>query len=251
MWGWDHSHWAQAWTPWGLWMNLETQRGGRRDQPCKLLALYTCCHGLGHPPLPGLSLISVSQAGLLTNSVCVCVCVLSHFSCVCFFATPWTVVSQAPLCMGFSRLEYWSGLPCPPPGESSLLRDRTCVSCTAGGFFTAEPQGKPTDYQYLHYIDKSCQGACVRIHPPVSPSFWHAELRGESEFPGHLSLPVSWASFHTSNSFDVNYLFVFSNHAFFHMSLLAFFLMLFRNSTLGILAMCDMSWKKNGSFYFV
>ena len=33
------------------------------------------------------------------------------------FATPWTVVHQAPLSMGFSRQEYWSGLPCPPPGD--------------------------------------------------------------------------------------------------------------------------------------
>ena len=31
-------------------------------------------------------------------------------------ATLWTVAHQAPLCMGFSRQEYWSGLPCPPPG---------------------------------------------------------------------------------------------------------------------------------------
>ena len=31
--------------------------------------------------------------------------------------TPWTVVRQAPLSMGFSRQEYWSGLPCPPPGD--------------------------------------------------------------------------------------------------------------------------------------
>ena len=30
---------------------------------------------------------------------------------------PWTVARQAPLSMGFSRLEYWSGLPCPPPGD--------------------------------------------------------------------------------------------------------------------------------------
>ena len=30
---------------------------------------------------------------------------------------PWTVARQAPLCMGFSRQEYWSGLPCPPPGD--------------------------------------------------------------------------------------------------------------------------------------
>ena len=33
------------------------------------------------------------------------------------FATPWTVALQAPLSMGFSRQECWSGLPCPPPGD--------------------------------------------------------------------------------------------------------------------------------------
>ena len=33
------------------------------------------------------------------------------------FATPWTVAYQAPLSMGFSRQEYWSGLPFPPPGD--------------------------------------------------------------------------------------------------------------------------------------
>ena len=37
-------------------------------------------------------------------------------SCVRFFATPWTVAYQAPLSMGFSRQEYWSGLPFPSPG---------------------------------------------------------------------------------------------------------------------------------------
>ena len=33
------------------------------------------------------------------------------------FATPWTAAYQAPLSMGFSRQEYWSGLPFPPPGD--------------------------------------------------------------------------------------------------------------------------------------
>ena len=42
-------------------------------------------------------------------------CVLSHFSRVRLLVTPWTVAHQAPLSMGFSRQEYWSGLPCPPP----------------------------------------------------------------------------------------------------------------------------------------
>ena len=42
---------------------------------------------------------------------------LSRFSHVQLFATLWTVALQAPLFMGFSRQECWSGLPCPPPGD--------------------------------------------------------------------------------------------------------------------------------------
>ena len=44
-------------------------------------------------------------------------CVLSRFSHVQLFATLWTVARQAPLSMGFSRQEYWSGLPFPFPGD--------------------------------------------------------------------------------------------------------------------------------------
>ena len=43
-------------------------------------------------------------------------CLLSHFSCFPLLAALWTVASQAPLSMGFSRQEYWSGLPFPFPG---------------------------------------------------------------------------------------------------------------------------------------
>ena len=46
-------------------------------------------------------------------------CVPSCISRVCLFATLWTVARQAPLSMGFSRPEHWSGLPCPPPGALS------------------------------------------------------------------------------------------------------------------------------------
>ena len=42
---------------------------------------------------------------------------LSLFSCVRLFATPWTVFCQAPLSMGFPRQEYGSGLPCPSLGD--------------------------------------------------------------------------------------------------------------------------------------
>ena len=42
---------------------------------------------------------------------------LSRFSHVRLCATPQTAAHQAPLSLGFSRQEYWSGLPCPPPAE--------------------------------------------------------------------------------------------------------------------------------------
>ena len=45
-----------------------------------------------------------------------CACLLSHFSLV-QFETLWTVAHQAPLSMGFSRQEDWSGLPCLLPGD--------------------------------------------------------------------------------------------------------------------------------------
>ena len=48
-------------------------------------------------------------------------CVLSYFSRVQLFATPWTIACQAPLSMGFSRQEYWRGLPFPSWGDLPSL----------------------------------------------------------------------------------------------------------------------------------
>ena len=65
-------------------------------------------------------------------------CVLSRFSPIWLFANLWTIVQQAPLSMGFSRQEYWSGLPCPPPGSlPDPIKPVSRVSpTTAGRFFT-------------------------------------------------------------------------------------------------------------------
>ena len=59
------------------------------------------------------------------------VCVLVTLSHVQLFVTPRTVAQQGSLSMGFSRQEYWSGLPLPYPEDL-----RTLVSCIAGRFFT-------------------------------------------------------------------------------------------------------------------
>ena len=83
-------------------------------------------------------------------------CMLSCFSCVRLFVTPWTVALQAPLSMGFSRQEYWSGLPLPSPGN---LPDPGIepgwLSHIAGRFFniwaTREAWGSPCVYIYLSF----------------------------------------------------------------------------------------------------
>ena len=79
--------------------------------------------------------------------MCVCVCVRARahvrtrahaelLSCVQLFATTWTVAHQVPLSMGFSRQEYWSGLPFLSPGDlpNSGIEPRSTY--IPGGFFT-------------------------------------------------------------------------------------------------------------------
>ena len=55
------------------------------------------------------------------------------------FVTPWIVAYQAPLSMGFSRQEYWSGLPFPSPGDLPDLGIEPVSPALAGGIFTTEP----------------------------------------------------------------------------------------------------------------
>ena len=75
----------------------------------------------------------------------VCSCVLSHFISVWPFVTPWTVARHALLSMGFSRQRYWSGLPCPPPGDLPDLGIET-MSLTSPALqadsLLSEPPGK-------------------------------------------------------------------------------------------------------------
>ena len=58
------------------------------------------------------------------------------------FATPWTVARQAPLSMGFSRQEYWSGLPCPPGDlpDPGIEPASPASPALAGGFFTTSAE---------------------------------------------------------------------------------------------------------------
>ena len=71
---------------------------------------------------------------------------LSHLVVSDSFGTPWTVACQTPLSVGFSRQEYWSGLPFPTLGDlpNPRIEPVSSVSpASAGKFFTTEPHGKP------------------------------------------------------------------------------------------------------------
>ena len=64
---------------------------------------------------------------------------LSHFSCAQLFVTLWTTAHQAPWSMEFSKQEYWSGLPWPPPGDLPYpgFQPASLMSpALAGRFFT-------------------------------------------------------------------------------------------------------------------
>ena len=102
--------------------------------PCSLFPSQEGCLSPPHTAFP-------SAAGIPALSLRehVRVCELSHFSCVQLFVTLWTTACQAPLSVGFSRQEYWCGLPCPAPGDLPDLGIKPAPFMSpalAGVFFT-------------------------------------------------------------------------------------------------------------------
>ena len=73
-------------------------------------------------------------------------------SCIPLFATPWTVAHQAPLSVGFSRQEYWSGLPCPSSGNLPHPGFKPRSSESQADSLLSEPLGKPHLSARNHFI---------------------------------------------------------------------------------------------------
>ena len=65
-------------------------------------------------------------------------------------ATPWTVACQAPLSMGFSRQDYWSGLPFPPPGDLPDPGIRLGSPTLEADSLPSEPPGNPVNQLYVN-----------------------------------------------------------------------------------------------------
>ena len=85
------------------------------------------------------------------------------------FATPWTVAHQAPLSMAFPRQDYWSGLPCPSPGDlldPGIEPTSSVAPALAGRFFTTEPPGNLLRKMKVKEseIAQSCPVLCDCMH---------------------------------------------------------------------------------------
>ena len=119
-------------------------------------------------------------------------CMLSCFSHIHLLVTPWTVAHQAPLSMGFSGQEYWSGLPCPPSGDLpdpgiELVSHVSCIGRQV--LYYSHHLGSPNYHQVLSTLLPisaisttlvqatltfstaltTCSSYLGSLHPPLHP----------------------------------------------------------------------------------
>ena len=106
-------------------------------------------------------------------------CMPSHFSHGHLFLTLWAITCQAPLSMGFSRQEYWSGLPCLPPGnlpdpgnESAAL----VSPALAGGFFTARATWETLPMYSPYTIRTEAHFPLVAHRVKNPPAMWGTQV---------------------------------------------------------------------------
>ena len=148
---------------------------------------------------------------------------------MCIFGISWTIAHQAPLSMGFSRQEYWSGLPFPSPGDFPDIEIKPVSPLLASRFFTSVPPGKPV-YVYLypnsdlkwrkyHWGEKKVRNRpfCwqlthifARFFFLIGSLYWQVSIKATGSSPRELVLqyggwydvtlgPLIWLQFQVSN----------------------------------------------------
>ena len=109
-----------------------------------------------------------------TNTTCInsmCAYVLSRFSHVRLFATLWTIARQAPLSMGFSRKEYWSGLTFPSLGDLLDPEIKPKSPAWQAGFLPPNCRGIPSGHIYRDNL----LSHVVRPHHGKRTQRWEAD----------------------------------------------------------------------------
>ena len=86
------------------------------------------------------------------------------------FVTPWTVACQAPLSMGFSRQEYWNGLPFPPAGDLPDPGVEPVSPTLEADFFFFKPSSEPIEDKLPPLTDKLINFGLASVVEPISPA---------------------------------------------------------------------------------
>ena len=112
---------------------------------------------------------------------------VKSLSCVRLFATPWTVAHQAPPSMGFSRQEYWSGLPFPSPGDLPDPGIEARSPALQADALTSEPPGMPLHIHVSTWKKSICNlhlrsNAFCHLKAPHISKKWQTEGILFSEF---------------------------------------------------------------------
>ena len=135
------------------------------------------------------------------------VCMGSRFSRVQLLVTPWTVARQVPLSMGFSRQEYCSGLPFPPPGDlpNRGTKPQSLISpALAGRFFTtsvtwdAPATTEATTMRNLQ-LESSPRVTQLEESPAAVKNRHSQEKTAETLRPGRRSSQVEFSSSHLTH----------------------------------------------------
>ena len=106
---------------------------------------------------------------ILISVPILCISSIQSLNRVRLFATPWTVAHQAPLSMEFSREAYWSGLPCPPPGDLPDPGIKPSCPALQANSLPSEPPGKPHKCFAAAAAAKSLQ-SCPTLCDPIDGS---------------------------------------------------------------------------------
>ena len=139
---------------------VHTHNGMLSFKPTFLLSSFTFIKRLFSSSLSAIRVVSSVYLKVKVKSL----------SRVRLFATPWTVAYQAPLPMGFSRQEYWSGLPFPSPGDLPDPGIEPGSSAFQADALTSEPPGKPLYIWGYCYFSK--QSSFQFVFHPVQNFSW-------------------------------------------------------------------------------
>ena len=111
---------------------------------------------------------------------------MKSLSRVRLFATPWTVAYQASPSIGFSRQEYWSGLPFPSPTDLPDPGIEPRSSVLRADALPSEPPGKPLKVLVAQSCLTLCDPWTVACQAPLSMGFSRQEYCSGLPFPGDL-----------------------------------------------------------------